>query len=349
MQLTDDIRYEALLKKDASFEGIFFAGVKTTGIFCISTCTARKPQRENVEFFETSQDAIRNGYRPCKICKPLSNPKETPEYISKIIEDIVKNPYNKIKDCDLRKMGIEPNRIRRWFKNSHGITFQSFQRMMRINSAYKKLTEGDKVTKAAFDSGYESLSGFHDAFKMISGSKPVKSKETNIINITRISTPLGPMFACAVKEGICLLDFTDRRMLENEFKTISRLLNARIIYGENKHFITLNKQLNEYFEGKRKSFDIPLVFPGTDFQIKAWKILIRIPYGKTISYKEEAVKLGSPKAVRAAGRANGMNRISIIIPCHRVIAEDGNLTGYGGGLWRKKWLIDFEKKNNRKI
>jgi len=116
--------------------------------------------------------------------------------------------------------------------------------------------------------------------------------------------------------------------------------------GENPHFDLLRKEIGEYFEGKRKSFSVPLDAPGTEFQKSVWEELKRIPYGKTISYKTQAAKLKKPEAVRAVANANGHNRISIIIPCHRVIGEDGTLTGYGGGLWRKKWLLDFEKKNS---
>jgi AraC family transcriptional regulator of adaptative response/methylated-DNA-[protein]-cysteine methyltransferase len=153
------------------------------------------------------------------------------------------------------------------------------------------------------------------------------------------------MFACATKEGICLVEFTDRRMLEFEFKEISIRFKAKTIYGENKHFETLKTQIDEYFSGKRKTFDLPLIYPGTEFQKQVWEHLKEIPYGETHSYKKQAIGINNPKAVRAVAKANGFNRICIIIPCHRVIGEDGSLTGYGGGLWRKKWLLDFEKKN----
>lgn len=161
-----------------------------------------------------------------------------------------------------------------------------------------------------------------------------------------MDTPLGPMFAGAVDGGICLLEFTDRRMLETELKALTGRLNAVIVQGDHKLFTPLSKQLNEYFEGKRKSFDLPLITPGTEFQQSVWKILQGIPYGTTRSYKKQAALLGKPDAVRAVANANGWNKISIIIPCHRVIGEDGTLTGYGGGLWRKKWLLEFEKEHN---
>jgi AraC family transcriptional regulator of adaptative response/methylated-DNA-[protein]-cysteine methyltransferase len=343
--LTDRIMYNALLKKDSSFEGIFFVAVKTTGIFCRPTCTARKPKKENVEFFDTSKDAILHGYRPCKVCSPLEKSGTVPEYIKKLIREINDNPGIKIKDYHLRQKGLEPNKIRRWFKKNHNMTFQSYQRMMRLNNAFTKIQSGEKVTSAAFDAGYESLSGFNDSFKSVVGKSPTQSKTKQVINITRIETPIGPMYVCGTEKGICLFDFTDRRMLETEFKELSKYLNAVILPGENKHFDLLKKEITEYFDGKRKNFTVPLDAPGTEFQKSVWEELKKIPYGKTISYKTQATRLKNPKGVRAVANANGHNRISIIIPCHRVIGEDGTLTGYGGGLWRKKWLLDFEKKN----
>jgi AraC family transcriptional regulator, regulatory protein of adaptative response / methylated-DNA-[protein]-cysteine methyltransferase len=337
--------YKALVAKDVSYEGIFIAGVKTTGIFCRPTCPARKPKAENVEFFKTTKDAILKGYRPCKVCNPLEKLGETPGYIKEILEELNTSPSKKFKDWDLVQKGIEPSKIRRWFLKNHGITFHSYQRMFRINSAFKKIQNGESVTSVAFDTGYESLSGFTDSFKSVFGVSPSNSKDKQIINITRLETPLGTMFAGATEQGICLLEFTDRRMLETELKSLAKLLNANILQGLNKHLEQLKLQLEEYFEGKRKEFTVTLFTPGTEFQQSVWKTLRTIPYGSTRSYKQQAKLLQRPKAIRAVANANGMNRISIIIPCHRVIGTDGNLTGYGGGLWRKKWLLDLEEQN----
>ncbi|MDB5284245.1 MAG: O-6-methylguanine methyltransferase, partial [Bacteroidota bacterium] len=332
--LSADIMYQALLDKDASYEGKFFVAVKTTGIFCRPVCTARKPKKENVVFYNTSREAILNGYRPCKICRPLEMPGETPDYIRDILRELSDNPLAKFKDFNLRAKGIEPNTIRRWFKKNHGITFHGYQRMLRINSAFKKIQNGEAVSSVAYEAGYESLSGFNDSFKSIVGASPNNSKNKQVINLKRIETPIGPMFAGGTEDGICLLEFTERRMLETEFKALTKLLNATIIQGENKHFKKLEKELTEYFAGKRKTFDIPLVTPGTEFQNAVWKELQTIPHGKTRSYKQQAKVLKRPAAIRAVANANGMNRISILIPCHRVIGEDGSMTGYGGGIWR---------------
>ena len=347
--VTNAIMYKALVDKDPSFEGTFIAAVKTTGIFCRPTCTARKPKEENVEFFPTTKEAILRGYRPCKICNPLEKLGETPDYIKDILKDLNSNPSLKFKDWDLTQRGIEPDKIRRWFLKNHGITFHAYQRMFRINSAFNKIQNGESVTSVAFDAGYESLSGFNDSFKSIFGVSPSNSKEKKVINITRLETPLGTMYACAVEQGICLLEFTDRKMLETELKSLAKQLNASIIQGANRHFGLLHDQLAEYFEGKRKEFTVTLFTPGSEFQQTVWKELQNIPYGSTRSYKQQALALKRPEAIRAVANANGMNRISILIPCHRVIGEDGNLTGYGGGIWRKKWLLDMEKRTTQSI
>jgi AraC family transcriptional regulator of adaptative response/methylated-DNA-[protein]-cysteine methyltransferase len=169
-----------------------------------------------------------------------------------------------------------------------------------------------------------------------------------MIRTIKIETPLGQMIAGATEEGICLLEFSDRRMLKTEYNELSRRLKTTLEEGDNKHFKKLKKQLNEYFMGKRKKFTIPLVTPGTEFQQAVWKELQNIPFGSTRSYLEQAIALNSPDSVRAVANANGMNRISIIIPCHRVIGSDGRLTGYGGGLKRKKWLLNHERRYSGK-
>lgn len=342
MKLTREKMYQVILEKDTQFEGVFYTAVKTTGIFCRPSCTARKPKLQNVEFIKTSKEAILKGYRPCKICKPLELPNITPSHIRDLLDEIEADPGKKLKDYDLVRKGMEPSAVRRWFLKNHGITFHAYQRMYRINTAFKKIQQGDSVTTAAFDSGYDSLSGFNESFKSIFGVSPQNSKTQRVIDLKRIETPLGTMYAGAIDAGICLLEFTDRKMLETEFKHLTKSLNATIVQGENPHFRELETQLKEYFDGTRTRFSIPLYPVGSDFQKAVWRELENIPYGSTVSYKQQATALGKPAAVRAVANANGMNKISIIIPCHRVIGADGSLTGYGGGLGRKKALLDLE-------
>ncbi len=343
--LTFDEQYEAIGRQDSFYEGVFVTAVLTTGIFCRPSCRARKPKRENVEFFRTATEALRHGYRPCKLCRPMEARDETPAFIRELIDELHRAPAQRITDADLRLRGIEPAQLRRWFKRHHQMTFQTYQRMLRINAAFNSIQKGESVTATAFDSGYESVSGFSDRYRSVFGASPTRNSDSAIINIVRFTTPVGPMFACATSDGVCMLEFTDRRMLETEFRDLMKRLRAVILPGSNPHLEQLQQQLREYFDGTRTRFTVPLVAPGTPFQEQVWRVLQDIPYGETRSYKQQAEALGNPAAVRAVASANGHNRISIVIPCHRVIGSDGSLTGYGGGLHRKQWLLEFEKEH----
>jgi len=172
--------------------------------------------------------------------------------------------------------------------------------------------------------------------------KTVLANGDTVINLQIFETPLGKMIACATEKGICMLEFMDRDSYIEELKNLKRLLNATIEIIDNKHLKALEEQLYGYFAKKRKKFELSLITPGTEFQNKVWEKLMEIPYGKSRSYKQQSIAVGNLGAIRAVGTANGANRIAIVIPCHRVIGEDGSLTGYGGGLKRKKWLLEFE-------
>lgn len=338
--------YEALLNRDAEFEGIFIVGVKTTGIFCRPTCPARKPKMENVEFFRSTKHALDSGYRPCKRCKPLQPKDNTPQWVEQILKEVEKDSNHKWNDSIIRESGVNPNRLRRWFKKHHGTTFHGYLRLRRLGNALGQIKHGEKTAQAAFDNGYESLSGFRGAMKNLLGKPVNRGKDTTQVYINRITTPLGPMLAGATDNALCLLEFIDRRMLETQLQTLQKKMNVTFIPGSNTVTDQTAEQINSYFNGSLKQFTVPLNFSGTDFQQKVWHELQTIPYSETRSYKEQAQHIGNAKAVRAVARANGENRIAIIIPCHRVIGSDGSLTGYGGGLWRKKYLLSLERENN---
>ena len=165
----------------------------------------------------------------------------------------------------------------------------------------------------------------------------------DIVSFTWIETPLGSMLAGATREALCLLDFTDHSMFEAELAALRARFRAPLLPGRNPILDRLARELDQYFAGERRQFDIPLWYPGTPFQERVWSALLEIPYGETVSYQDLAQRLGDPRAVRAVGRANGMNPIAIVIPCHRVVNADGGLGGYGGGLWRKQYLLDLER------
>lgn len=286
------------------------------------------------------------GYRPCKICKPLNNSNNCPQEIINLLNEFNSNPSIRISDQNLRERELKPHTLRRWFKKKFGFTLHQYQRMIRINTAFRRIENGSSSLDAAFNSGYDSLSGFNDTFKSILGVSPIDTKNYNLVDLKRIETPLGTMIACASKSGICLLEFSDRRMLENQFRLISKRFNAVILPGKNNHFEQLELELAEYFEGSRKEFNVSLDIKGTSFQEIVWNKLQNISYGNTKSYKQQAESIGKPNAVRAVANANGMNRIAIIIPCHRVIGQNGEMVGYGGGIWRKKRLLELESDNS---
>lgn len=334
--------YRALVEKDSTYEGIFFAAIRTTGIFCRPSCRARKPKRENVEFFATARAALQHGYRPCKVCRPMQPADAPPAWLADLLKEVQGRQGYRWRDADLRERDLDPSRVRRWFKRHHGMTFHAYLRSLRINRAFGTIRQGDKVIEAAYQQGYESLSGFAESFRKNTGFNPSESTRRRLIAITRLSTPLGPMLAGATEDGICLLEFCDRRMLETQLQRLGQYLDAEMLPGKHPHFETLEKQLQEYFTGQRHTFDLPLVLPGTAFQRQAWSVLQTIPYGQTRSYAEQAAAIGRPRAVRAVARANGDNRLAILVPCHRVVGSDGRLTGYGGGLWRKRFLLELE-------
>ena len=223
------------------------------------------------------------------------------------------------------------------------MTFQAYSRARRLGTALDRIGSGSDVTGAAYDSGYESISGFNEAFRTEHGKSPTEVKMQPRMNVERIPTPLGMMIAYASDEALYLLEFMDRRMLEGQMKHVERRFDCILVQGENRTLKQLKRELTAYFSGELEEFTVPLMTAGTPFQEDVWKELLRIPYGTTTSYGALAGKLGRPKAVRAVARANGDNRVSIIIPCHRVIGSDGKLTGYGGGLWRKQRLLDLER------
>ena len=334
---------EAFMARDPAFDGVFYTAVSTTGIFCRTTCPARKPLPKNVLFFARLQDAVAAGFRPCRRCNPLLPRGAPPDWVRALVADVENDPEKRWTDADLAARGIRPERVRRWFKHHHGLTFHDYVRSRRMARALNALQDGANVTRAAYDSGYDSLSGFNAAFKEVVGRPPASARNAVSVSVQRIATPLGPMVAAATEAGLLLLEFADRRMLETQFERLrTRLPEAVLLSGPNRHIKRLALELDEYLSGSRTQFTVPVISMGTPFQEAVWEELRRIPMGQTRSYGQVAAAIGRPSAVRAVARANGDNCLAILIPCHRVIGADGSLTGYGGGLWRKRRLLELE-------
>ncbi len=334
---------EAFLGRDTRYEGIFLTAVKTTGIFCRPSCSARKPKPENVEFFSSAKDALNHGYRPCKRCHPMQPLNESPDWLKPLMDALESDPLKRWKDGDIRSLGLEPERVRRWFKQHHGMTFHAYSRSRRLGGALGAMKKGESQTHAAFDHGFESLSGFRTAIERITGVPTGNAAEKGALYLHRITTPLGPMLAGATEAAVCLLEFIDRPMLPTQLKRIRDRFEESPIPGSNRIILQLEEELSAYFDGTLRAFNVPLDMRGTEFQEEVWKVLLEVTYGTTASYGDLSKAIGNPGAVRAVARANGDNRMAILIPCHRIIGSDGSLTGYGGGLRRKRFLLELEQ------
>lgn len=333
----------AFYAQDSSYDGVFVTGVRTTGIFCRPSCPARKPLRRNVEFFGSVRDALFAGYRPCRRCRPLAADGEPPPWVRALLEALDREPGQRLRAPELRGLGVSPERARRYFLRTYGMTFDAYCRARRLGRGLARLREGEDLGMAAFDAGYESESGFREAFGKHFGRPPGSARDSDCATAAWLRTPLGPMIAAATSRGVCLLEFTDRRMLETQLGILQRRVGLPLVPGDSALIRQLKSELAEYFAGRRRSFEVPLQADGSPFQERVWQQLRQIPYGETRSYEEVAKRVGSPGAVRAVGQANGMNRIAIVLPCHRVVNKSGKLGGYGGGLWRKQRLLALEQ------
>jgi len=335
--------FDALVARDSSFEGLFVAGIRTTGIFCRPTCPARKPRRENVEFFPRAGDALAAGFRPCLRCRPMEANGEVPDWLRPVMREIDADPMRRWTGQDLRDAGVEPARARRWFQAHHGMTFLAYLRSRRIGQAFSRLKSGSAVTDTALESGFESLSGFCDAFHQSTGRPPSRSGSLHPLKVAQFPSPLGPMVAVADDRAVYLLEFWDRRMLETQFTILEKRIGAVFFPGSNGPLEQLQQEVERYFQGRLTRFETPMEVPGTEHQQQVWRALLKVSYGETLSYGRLASEIGRPSSTRPVARAVGENRLAIVIPCHRVVGHDGNLTGYGGGLWRKRYLLNLEQ------
>ncbi len=333
----------AFLAGDAQYDGVFYAGITTTGIFCRPSCPARKPRPEHLEFFATPAQAVTAGYRACRRCDPTGAIGLPPAWVAPLLERIEREPAARVTQTDLEELGIDPTRARRWFLRHHGLTFSEYARSRRLQSAQEKLQAGVVLDDVALGTGWDSHSGFREAYGREFGGPPGSRRQGGAIVTRVVASPLGPLRLAATSAGICLVEFHDPARLEAQRQALQRWLGLPVLPGNHPHLDRLESELGEYFAGTRRDFTVPLVAPGTGFQTLVWDALCKIPYGETRSYAALAASVGRPKAQRAVGLANGNNRIAIVIPCHRVVNTGGALGGYGGGVWRKHWLLELER------
>jgi AraC family transcriptional regulator, regulatory protein of adaptative response / methylated-DNA-[protein]-cysteine methyltransferase len=341
-QLTEDEMTAAWQRRDPDYDGLFCFAVATTGIVCRPSCPSR-PKRENIRFFADLGAAVRAGFRPCKRCRPELAQGQPPTWIATLMQRAAEAPDQRLTAQDLRSAGLTPERVRRWFQKHHGMTFAAWCRGLRLSRAFTQIRNGAPLDDVVLGHGYDSHSGFRSAFGKAFGKAPGKVVDQERLLVAMIETPLGPMLAAATDVGVCQLEFADRRGLERSHEEMRRRFRLPVVPGDNPVLEQLRTELREYFAGDRRGFTVKTVVKGTAFQERVWSELRRIPFGETASYEAVARRLGSPSAFRAVARANGTNRLYLLVPCHRVIAKDGKLSGYGGGVWRKQRLLDLEQ------
>lgn len=348
-QATKDWRWEAVTEKSRAFDGVFFFGVRTTGIFCRPSCGSRRPKRENVSFYLTSRDAENAGFRACLKCRPreakLTEPSS--ELIAKACRLLLNKEVEVATVEELSgRLNISTGHLQKTFKNTLGISPKEAMDMFRLEN-FKSEVRGSDVTTSLYDSGFGSSRSLYEKAGERLGMTPSVYKKGGkgmTINYTIIDSPLGKLMVAATEKGICSVSFGDtaealRDELEKEF------FAAEIAPGD----ALLKKAVNAILrslEGETTILTLPLDLRASAFQMRVWSELRKIPYGETRSYAKVADAIGNPKAVRAVARACATNPVALINPCHRVIASDGKLAGYRWGIERKTKLLKQEKKNS---
>lgn len=342
---TDDALYEALLNRDAAYEGFAYVCVTSTRIFCRLTCPARKPRRENCRFESTVADCMEAGFRPCKRCTPMLRYGETEPAVRTLLEALDAEPDRRWREEDLVVRGHDPSTIRRLFKKRFGMSFLELARRRRLSEAAATLCQGASVIEAQLDAGFDSGSGFRSAINQLLGEAPQRLKAKNgFLKACWIETAIGPMLSVVCDHALHLLEFADRPALPAELRRLQERSGSAVLFGRTSVTDQVEAELGAYFSGTSSAFSVRLGGHGTPFERMVWDALRTISPGTTKSYSDIARHLDRPSATRAVARANGANQIAILIPCHRVIGADGALTGYGGGLWRKQWLLRHEAR-----
>lgn len=336
--MTDDECWTAALARDRSFDGRFVSGVLSTGIYCRPSCAARHPHRENVRFFADGTAARAAGLRACKRCSPDDVARDERAVLAAIAA--IKAAGQPLALAGLAQdNGYSLAHFQRLFTRHTGLSPAGYARALRAERAAEALSGGGRVTDAIYDAGYSGPSRFYDDQEGRLGMKPsawANGGRGATIRWAVVPTTLGRMLVAATDKGVCRLSFDEgREALEKRFP------KAELIEG-GEDFRALLDDVIAAVEAPGDFAHIPLDVKGTAFQEAVWRELRRIPAGETRSYAQIAAAAGNPKAVRAAGSANGANNVAVLIPCHRVIQSGGGLGGYAYGVEIKRALLRKE-------
>jgi AraC family transcriptional regulator, regulatory protein of adaptative response / methylated-DNA-[protein]-cysteine methyltransferase len=343
---TDEARWQALVNKDKRADGLFWYSVKTTGVYCRPSCPARRPNRENVVFHESPADAEEIGYRACKRCGP-KGPGLAAEHAK-----AVAIACRMIKEADefpslnqlAERVKMSPGYFHRLFKTTTGLTPKDYANAHRADRMKKALPKWQTVTEAIYEAGFNSNGRFYAGSSKMLGMKPKEYREGapgNTIRFAIAECSLGSILVASSKKGVCAILLSDdpdalARDLQDQFP------KANLIGGD-QEYEKLVARVVGFVEAPRIGLDLPLDIRGTAFQQRVWKELQRIPAGKTTSYSEVAKRIGFPKSARAVAQACGANALAVAVPCHRVLRNNGDISGYRWGVERKQALLARER------
>lgn len=342
--MENELYWKAVRANDTRFDGAFVLGVKTTGIYCKPSCRARLPKRENVDFYSSPETAESRGFRACKRCRPREVAFVDPqtEKVIKACELIERDEFLSLEDL-AAAVGSSSFHLQRSFKEIIGISPKKYAEAKRMERFREELRGGSEVVDAMYDAGFGSSSRLYEKAVENMGMTPAIYKKGGVgmkINFTIADCELGKLLVARTKRGVCSVTFGDdadslRAGLGKEFP------NAEIA-EDAKDLKTAIDAILKYLAGKNRRLVLPLDLQATAFQMQVWDFLRKIPYGETRSYSEVAEAIGDKKKVRAVAQACAKNRVAVVIPCHRVVASDGKLSGYRWGVERKKKLLENE-------
>lgn len=340
-----EIYWQAVKTNDARFNGAFVYGVNTTKIYCKPSCASKQPKRENVRFFSSVEIAEETGFRACRRCKPGSeDPNPQLQLVLRALE-LLENQEQITLERLAEELSISPTYLQKLFKALIGITPKKFAEMKRLDQFKKELKNGSDVTTAIYESGFGSSSRLYENVSQKIGMTPSIYKKGGIgmtIEFAVTDCDLGKLLVARTEKGICAVTFGDesvdlRESLKTEYPN-AEIVEDRSNLGDFVEAILAN------LAGSNKSLDLPLDLQATAFQMRVWEALRQIPYGETVSYQQIAEKIGNKKAVRAVAKACASNRVALVIPCHRVVRANGELSGYRWGVERKKSLLAKENR-----
>lgn len=346
LAMDDSEAWAAVTGRDAAYDGRFLYAVRTTGVYCRPSCPSRRPRREHVRFFGSPDAAEAEGYRACKRCGPRpGQPTAIDGAVARALAHLDAHLDEPVPlDALATVAGVSRFHLQRRFKQAVGLSPKQYHDARRMERLRTQLRRGDTVSRATFEAGFGSSRAVYEKAGAALAMSPAAYRRGGAgvrIRYALARTTLGSLLVAATQQGVCSVSFADgeeqlEAALRREFP------NAELARDDGDLAAWVDA-IVEHIEGVRSRLDVPADLVGTDFQLRVWRALREIPYGTTRSYSEVATAIGQPSAARAVARACATNRVALVVPCHRVVREDGGISGYRWGADRKRRLLERER------